>query len=315
MSTLPTRILLATDGSQDATVAARAAIDLCEAPGSDLHVVHAWHSVPSTRFHAFLRAQFEQEARGLLEDQVGRIEGAGITVAGAHLREGALVDSILDLAGELEAGLVVMGSRGRGPVQRLLMGSVSEGVVHGASFPVLMMRGGEQAWPPRRVVIGDDGSEEANGAGDLAARIGKPFDTKALLVRAYPRLPAVDAEGREFDARMVDDELRREEQALIGRAKEIEGAIGVRPRIEIAVGDPAGMLLRAAEEGAADRTLVAVGSRGLGAVRRVRLGSVSTKVLHAAEGPVLVYPRPRNRGRRGDSNLPRQADARDGGSR
>jgi nucleotide-binding universal stress UspA family protein len=41
----------------------------------------------------------------------------------------------------------------------------------------------------------------------------------------------------------------------------------------------------------AEQTLIGVGSRGLGAVRRMRLGSVSTKVLHAAKGPVLVYPR------------------------
>ncbi len=61
-------------------------------------------------------------------------------------------------------------------------------------------------------------------------------------MRAYPRLPEVDIEGRELDVRMVDDELRREEQALIGRAREIDGAIGVRPRIEIAVGDPAAVL-------------------------------------------------------------------------
>jgi nucleotide-binding universal stress UspA family protein len=50
-------------------------------------------------------------------------------------------------------------------------------------------------------------------------------------------------------------------------------------------------LLSAVEEDAVERTLIAVGSRGLGAVRRLRLGSVSTKVLHAAKGPVLVYPR------------------------
>ncbi|MBA3789904.1 MAG: universal stress protein [Rubrobacter sp.] len=291
MSTLPTRMLLAADGSEDAALAARATMNLCGEAGSDLHIIHVWHSVPSVHFDAFLRIQFEREARELLEDQVGRIESVGGTVAEAHLREGTLVDSILDLAGELEAGLVVMGSRGRGAIRRLLMGSVSEGVVHGASCPVLVMRGGEQAWPPRRVVIGDDGSEAANGAGDLAARIGEPFDAKAILVRAYPKLPEMDAEGREFDARMVDDELRREEQALKSRAQEIEDAFGLRPRIEIAVGDPATVLLKAAgEEDAAEKTLVAVGSRGLGAARRFRLGSVSTKVIHAAKGPVLVYP-------------------------
>jgi nucleotide-binding universal stress UspA family protein len=208
-----------------------------------------------------------------------------------HLREGTPVDEILDLTEELNPDLLVTGSRGRGSVQRLLMGSVSDGIVHGAASPVLVMRGGERAWPPESIVVGDDGSEEAKRAGDLAASIGRLYDAKGHLVRTYPRLPEVDAEGRKLDARMVDDELRREQQELTSRAREIEDASGIRPRIEIAVADdPAGALLSAVEEDAVERTLIAVGSRGLGAVRRVRLGSVSTKVLHAAKGPVLVYP-------------------------
>jgi hypothetical protein len=56
------------------------------------------------------------------------------------------------------------------------------------------MRGGNEAWPPQRVVIGDDGSEEAREAGDLEARVGKSFDAKVLLVRAYPQLPELDIE-------------------------------------------------------------------------------------------------------------------------
>lgn len=249
MTSRITKILLATDGSEDAALAATVAIDLCKAFGSELHVVHAWHPVPSAHFQAFLRDQFEQEGQEVLDAQIERIEGAGGAVARAHLREGAPVDEILDLAEELGAYLAVVGSRGRGSVRCLLMGSVSEGVLHGASFPVLVMRGGEGAWPPRSVIVGDDGSGEAKEAGDLAARIGKPFDAKALFVRAYPRLPEVDLEGRESNARVVDDELRREEWALVSRAKEIEDTLGIRARVEIAVGDPAVALLRAAGEG------------------------------------------------------------------
>jgi Universal stress protein family len=51
----PPIVLLATDGSEDAALVARAAIDLCETTDSELHVVHAWQSVPSTHFEAFLR--------------------------------------------------------------------------------------------------------------------------------------------------------------------------------------------------------------------------------------------------------------------
>jgi nucleotide-binding universal stress UspA family protein len=291
VSTLPRSILLATDGSEDAILAARAAVDLSNRAGSELYVVHAWRSMPSAHFGDFVRAQLEQEAREVLDDQVERSERTGGKIAGAYLREGTPVDEILDLAEELESDLLVTGSRGRGSVQRLLMGSVSEGIVHGASSPVLVMRGGYRAWPPERVVVGNDGSEEAERAEKLAASIGGLYDAKGLLVRAFPELPEVDIEGRRSDARMVEDELRLEQQDLISKAKEIEDTLGTRLRVEIAVGDPASSLLRAAEEGVAEQTLIGVGSRGLGAVRRMRLGSVSTKVLHAAKGPVLVYPR------------------------
>jgi nucleotide-binding universal stress UspA family protein len=122
VSTFPTRILLATDGSEDAVLAARAAVDLSNRVGSELYVVHAWHSVPSAHFEAFLRTQSEHEAREVLDDQVERIEEAGGKIAEAYLREGTPVDEILDLTEELAPDLLVTGSRGRGSVQRLLMG-------------------------------------------------------------------------------------------------------------------------------------------------------------------------------------------------
>ena len=91
-----------------------------------------------------------------------------------------------------------------------------------------------------------------------------------------------------------------EELAAEARAAEIEEASGIRSRARIAVGDPAACLIEAAEEGAPERTLIAVGSRGLGAVQRLRLGSVSTKVLRGARGPVLVvYRGPHETERRG----------------
>ena len=208
---------------------------------------------------------------------------------------GGSIAWIVPVAEELGAGLIVVGSRGLGRVKHLILGSVSEGVVHGgASCPVLVMRGGPDAWPPQRGVLGDDGSEIAKSAGELATRIGQLLDAKVLLMRAYPRLPEVDTEGRGFDARMIDDELRQEERVLEERAAEIANASGTtRPSIGISTGSPADALLAVAEEGTPERTLVAVGSRGLEVTQRIRLGSVSTKVLHAAKGPVLVYPRPK----------------------
>ncbi|WP_166396139.1 universal stress protein [Rubrobacter marinus] len=300
MSQFPARILLATDGSEDARLAFRAATDLSREAGSELHPVHVVARLPhyvypgvTPEVYALVVQEQDREGRELLDEELDRARGGGVEVAEAHLRRGSAADEVLDLAEEIGAGLIVMGSRGLGPVKRLVMGSVSEGVAHDAPCPVLVMRGDPDAWPPASIVLGDDGSEEAKEAGELAVAIGKLYGARGLLVRAYPELPEQDAEGRGFDARRVDDALRREERALEERAAELEGSVGVRPKVRISVGDPAGCIMEAAAEGDEGKTLVAVGSRGLDAVGRFRLGSVSTKVLHAAEGPVLIHPRAR----------------------
>jgi len=293
------KVLLATDGSVDARLASKAGMELSKAMGSELHIVrvlerfprYAYPGITSELYSLALDKQ-DRQGQELLAEEAERVRDGGGEVAEVYLKRGQIVDELLDLAEELEASLIVLGSRGLGPVKRLVMGSVSEGVARNAPCPVLVMRGGADAWPPERIVIGDDGSEEARGAGELAATIGRLYDAKGLLVRAYPQLPEQDIEGREFDARLVDDELRREEQALQERAAQIESSVGVRPRIRISVGDPVGCILEAAGEGVEEKTLVAVGSHGFDAVWRLRLGSVSTKALHAAKGPILIHPRP-----------------------
>lgn len=87
------------------------------------------------------------------------------------------------------------------PRRRLFLGSVSEGVVRHARCPVLVMRGGEGAWPPERAVL-DDGSEEAGAAVELGATI---YGAKGVLVQSSPSLMDADVEGSTVTARMLDD--------------------------------------------------------------------------------------------------------------
>jgi nucleotide-binding universal stress UspA family protein len=283
------KVLLATDGSKDAALAARAAVDVCQGTGAELHVVHAWHSVPTARLRPFMRAELKKLGNELLGEGVKRVEDSGGLVTGAHLLEGRAADEILDLAEQIGTGLVVIGSRGLGPVGRIALGSVSEAVIHHSRLPVLVLRG-EDAWPPERVIFGDDGSEAARAAGDLGASLCGHHGARALVLHAYPRLPEVDAAGRGFDPRIVDDELRRAFSALLERSRELESRLGSRPKARLVVGEAAASLLEAAEKDAPERTLLAVGSRDLLMIGRMRLGSVSTKVVHAAKGPVLVHP-------------------------
>jgi nucleotide-binding universal stress UspA family protein len=147
MSIFPTRILLATDGSQEAELAALRAVELADATDSELHVVHVGvvpiflRSYPGTLgYYGKLHEQIEEESRELLRKQSLRVKAAGGTVAGAHLRMGQVDLEIVALAEELGAGLIVMGSRGLGGVRRALMGSVSDSVVRHAHCPVLVVR-------------------------------------------------------------------------------------------------------------------------------------------------------------------------------
>ena len=294
----PTTILLATDGSKDAELAATAAIDLSKRTRAELHAAHAWMPLPHFAHPSLVPERYhppyEEGARRVLDEQVGRIERAGGTVAEAHLVEGRPADAILDLAERIGADLVVVGTRGLGPVKRLLVGSVSLGVVHHADRPVLVVRGGAGSWPPVRVVIGEDLSEDARGAAGLGVTLGKLLGVETLLVHTYESLPPhpekLPRDDRELYEVMVEKYLGHAEPALGARAAELEDAYGMRPRVRLLTGDGARVLSEVAEEGGGTGLLV-VGSRGLGAGGRMLMGSVSTKVLMAARGPVLVCPR------------------------
>lgn len=302
MDVFPHTLLLAVDGSPDAALAARAAVQLAGASGAELHVVHVWQvaastfptlglDVPARAYEAYnLYEIYEAEGRAVLAEQAERIAGAGVTVARTHLRMGRPAEEIVALSEELDVGLVLTGSRGRGTLRRLVLGSVSLGVVHQASRPVLVLRGGERAWPPARIVIGDDASPPARAAGDLAARIGQLVGARGVVVRASPPLPRrAPPGGRAADTSLADDVLRQTTRALEERADELAGLLGRRPEARAALGDPAAAILEAVEEGG-EPALIAVGSRGLGAIERLRMGSSSTKVLAAAGGPVLIAP-------------------------
>ena len=141
MSIFPTTILLATDGSRESQLAATTAADLAKSTGSELHVVHVGEFLPTVLAQTEVEpAHLEREAQQLLDEQVRRIEEAGGTVKEAHLRLGRADEEIVDLAHSLDAGLIVMGSRGRGRIRRALMGSVSDSVVRHAPCPVTIIR-------------------------------------------------------------------------------------------------------------------------------------------------------------------------------
>ena len=140
----PARILVATDGSEEATLAAKTAAELAHRTYSELHLmsvagayspcyyVHKPGSVENLR----------QRAQDVLDQQVKKVEQSGGEVARKHVRVSQRhpADAIVRVAEETGANLVVMGSRGLGGLRRALMGSVSDTVVRHAHCPVLVVR-------------------------------------------------------------------------------------------------------------------------------------------------------------------------------
>ena len=114
MKYFPEKILLATDGMENTAPAARAAVDLANRGGAELHVIHVWHTAPSSHFDHAIRRGLQDAGRETLEEQVRWIEEEGGTVAGAHLWEGQAVGGIIEQAGAIGAELLVAGSRGWG---------------------------------------------------------------------------------------------------------------------------------------------------------------------------------------------------------
>jgi nucleotide-binding universal stress UspA family protein len=181
---LGTKVLLATDGSEEAELATRAAVEVSEGTGSELHVVYV-EPLPdfmkngdgTPGYDRELYEMIEEEARETLRKLTWRVKAARGSVAGAHLRMGNVAEEIVGLADELEAGLIVVGSRGLGRIRRTLAGSVSESVFRHAHCPVMVVRA--KVNPPSRRGGGRPRlrrvfSQEVEQASSALARAGSP---------------------------------------------------------------------------------------------------------------------------------------------
>lgn len=147
------RILVAVDGSQGARKASEIAVDLAEKFNAQLYVLHAFRGFPEymTMFPSAPSPSgeaieaYETYARKVALEVVGgtisMAEKRGVK-AKAKTTEtiGSAVEAITDYAAAEKIDLIVMGTRGMGGFKKMLLGSVSSGVVTHATCPVLVVR-------------------------------------------------------------------------------------------------------------------------------------------------------------------------------
>jgi len=180
------KMLLATDGSEEAELATESAVEFADSTGSELHVVYVEplpdfmkkNDAGTPGYDRELYGMIEEEGREKLRKITWRVKVAGGTVTGSHLRMGAVAEEIVGLAGELEVDLIIVGSRGLRGIRRALAGSVSEGVFRHARCPVMVARpkgnppGRRGGGRPRARRVFPQGVRPATSA--LAREMSKP---------------------------------------------------------------------------------------------------------------------------------------------
>ncbi|MEJ7843128.1 MAG: universal stress protein [Rubrobacter sp.] len=294
----PTKVLLATDGSEDAARAARMAVELSERLDSPLHVVYVeplhdpYPVVEATLYNPALllpvREIAGKKADERLDEETMKVGSLG-EVSGAHARVGKPDVEIVRLAEEIGAGLIVVGSRGLGGVRRALLGSTSGSVVRHAHVPVLVVRDGGHAGGrlPGRILAAVDGSGEADAAAGVAAEISAATGSELHIVFALPTDPIAPFPFTREEWEAQNDRSRHAAREFVdSKAAEMESAGAGLKDAHLVLGEPQKEIVRLGEE--LESGLIVVGSRGLGGLARALTGSVSDAVVRHAHCPVLV---------------------------
>lgn len=197
-----------------------------------------------------------------------------------------------ELAEQSDADLVIVGSSRHGKAGQTLLGNVALTLMHGSPSAVAVAPSGYRdrgAEPVSGILVGYDGSPESKLALKSAYDLARATDTPLRLITVVEPPPIVVGKfggttgGWHALKEAIEDEARAELEAARSSAPD-----DVTVEATLVSGEPADALADAAK---APGTLLVLGSRAYGPVRRVLLGSVSRALADTAPAPLIVYPR------------------------
>jgi nucleotide-binding universal stress UspA family protein len=228
------------------------------------------------------------------------LEQAGVRVKSV-IRVGSPVGVILDVVEEEKATLIALATHGAGGIPRLLMGSVTEGLLRRAPVPVLAVRpfwsydllaaGGLERQPIRNILLPVDGSDLALESVPAVVQLCEMFESRVVLLRVL-EMKKQQAPG---------PAERAEAEAQLKTLEGLLGKQGVETVSLLREGDPTEEILKAVQSQNVD--LVAMTTHGRGGLTRAITGSVTEQVLRQLKVPMLVT-----------RNAPAPAEARGAGA-
>ncbi|MGN9895050.1 universal stress protein [Micromonospora sp. L31] len=278
-------ILVGYDGSADASLALDWALDEAQRGGRPVRLAYVfeWLTVTGWIGPGVAPGIWPDEtARRQVEELVHKAAADAVAQRPGTTVHGEVYDgppALVLQERSADAGLLVLGSRGHGGFAGLLAGSTAVAVTAHAHCPVVVVRAG-QAAGAGPVVVGVDGSE--------SSRVALGFAVESAAQRRVPlrvvRVVAPPAGRRPSD--------HDERATVAGERAAVEESLApwrdtfpdVDIDIEVAPGNPAAALVEASRSA----QLVVVGSRGLGGLRGMLLGSVSQQLLQHSSCPVVV---------------------------
>ena len=287
-------IVCGVDASAESRSALGVSADLADRLGSRLVLVTVRPAPDLAPAHAavgteLLRSQTREAGERLLADMTSELLGGARWRALIRRTEGRVqfgepAAGLHSVAVELEARLLVVGARGRGPVAGAMLGRVSNEILREPPCPVLVVpphaelgeRGGQS------IVCGVDESSPALWAVGAAAQLADDLDLRLVLAHVD------DQDGRplEYSARL--DAPRRSRLRLLHRAMRVTDDLS--PEAVLLGGDPDEALADLAETEGAE--VIALGTRCQGGLKAAVLGSVSRSLAASAPRPVLIVGEP-----------------------
>lgn len=288
-------ILAATDFSVNSAGAADWAEQIARARGARLVLCHAVPPVPpataAPEFIALPPEVFEQEeqrAREFLDGEAAKRRSADLTVE-TRIRVGPASQTIVEMAAEEKADLLVVGTRGRTGLERTFLGSVAARCIREAACPVFSVppHERENLRPIHRLLVPTDFSDDAKLAVDVALKLLGPVSAEMKLTLLHVwRTPIIFSPWSSFP--MPDLERGASEEAK-KRLEEVAAPLraeGYEVDTKERSGEPADEIDRVAGEVGAD--VIAMGTHGRSGLSRVFLGSVAERTLPTAPCPVLT---------------------------
>lgn len=136
----------------------------------------------------------------------------------------------------------------------------------------------------KTIVIGTDGSTEADAAFALAASMAQSESARLVVVHVVELL---SGKGGRYPLHADEDEIHAKVVAAVGKLKRKGVAVDLEVH-QIAYGGPAHIIAQLADREDAD--LIVVGNRGHNPVAEIMLGNVPVRLMHIAHRPVLVVP-------------------------